>query len=263
MNRHVAKLAFAHRKIWQSDPTYRAAVLLGPPPAIGFVVGAAIWAVLHGVGTIEPAQGWAVASSAALPNDRPRTEAPLARLPPVDTEGGLQGFTPGWLGSIHHAEVTPTLDVKVEDEATSGFMLNTSSIGVEKIIEKAPTRGISVGIEGAALAVRDAGRTTLALRLDRSDGATANCLLRMAINGHRIVSSYEINLAPFASKTLDPVSLELQPGLYSIAIGFGCWREQQMVGSARLSVLIRRPGEPSLHSVGPDEILRPISAGMK
>ncbi len=259
MKQRTAKLAFVHRRLWQSDLTYRVAVLLGPPPVIGFLIGAVLWAAMQaGAGRSVP--GWAIPSEAVRQDDTPRTEAPVTLLQPRDAQGRLQRFTPGWLGSIHGVEVRPTLTVDVQDSALSGFALDAPDIDVERIIDKAPKAGIFVGIEAAALAIRDAGRTSLALRLDRSGGPTADCLLRLAINGHRVVSSYELNLEPSASKTLAPLEFDFRPGLYRVAAVFGCWRGPHMVGGAKLSVLIRHPGEPGLHPVGAEDILRPVTA---
>ena len=258
----LGKLAFAHRKLWERDPTYRAAFLLGPPPVLGILIGVAVWAALN---TRQPphASGWAVPSRTTDATDKPRTEAPLARLPAAGADGELAGFTTGWLAGIHQAEVSPTLTVNLHSDTLSSYRLDVPEIDLARIIQEAPKTGLYVGVEEAALAVRVAGRTSLALRTDHAGGATVDCLVRFSLNGHRIASNYEGDLNPYASRMPDSADFDLQPGLYRIGVAFGCWRGQEMAGPAKLSLMIRHPGEAALHPASAEDILRPVTPGTR
>lgn len=52
MKQVVAKLAFVHRRLWQRDKTYRAALLLGPPPLFGCALAVALWVGVHAAGEL-------------------------------------------------------------------------------------------------------------------------------------------------------------------------------------------------------------------
>ncbi len=255
----LGKLAFAHRKLWERDPTYRAAFLLGPPPVLGMLIGAAVWAALNARQPPD-ASGWAVPSRTTDATDKPRMEAPLARLPAAGANGDLAGFTTGWLAGIHQAEVSPTLTVNLHSDTLSSYKVDVPEIDMARIIQEAPKTGLYIGVEEAALAVRVAGRTSIALRTDHEGGSTVDCLMRFSLNGHRIVSDYEGDLNPYTSRMPDPVDFDLQPGLYRIGVAFGCWRGREMAGPAKLSLMIRHPGEAALHPARMEDVVRPVMA---
>jgi hypothetical protein len=84
----------------------------------------------------------------------------------------------------------------------------------------------------------------------------ANYLLRLGFGPRRVVSEVELSIANDVSKTFDPAKFDLQPGLYSIGWAFGCWRDREVVGPGRMTVLLSHPGEPHLAPARSDEIVR-------
>ena len=73
-------------------------------------------------------------------------------------------------------------------------------------------------------------------------------------------SNVQLDLSGPTTLRFEPVPFALQPGLYAIAVAFGCWDNRQERGAGTLTVLIRHPGEQALRPAGADEILRSAAA---
>ncbi len=264
MKRAIAKLAFVHSRLWQRDGTYRAAVLLGPPPLLGCMVAAALWTGLHALG-LPPANAsrvppWAHPNGrgTAASSGQPLVEKPISALPSLGADGKLSGLATGWQGLIQPIQISPALDVDVLRRSVAKFTLDQAGVDMAQIAAAGPPVGLYVGVQTALLAVRTAGAYGLSIRLQRSSLEPANCLTRLGLAGHRLISVLNVNLVGPVSRSYDPVEFELRPGLYELAAAFGCWHDGQVIGPGDLTVLIRHPGEQSLLPARSDEILRPL-----
>lgn len=262
--RFAAKLAFAHRRLWQRDGTYRAAVLLGPPPLLACALAAGLWLgvdwLRRSTAPAGAAPPWAQPLGTPGAGDQPHAAAPAMALPPIGPDGRPRGFTTGWQGEIRAIEVSTTLDLTILPKPEASFTLDQTVLDMTRIAAASPPSGRHVGLHSAALVVRTAGLYAISLRLDRSAWQPADCSVRLALAGQRVVSDLSINLPGKISRSSDPGLFELQPGLYRIGIGFGCWHDQQNAGTGALTVLIRHPGEQEPQPARPDEIVRPVSA---
>ena len=152
MKQVVAKLAFVHRRLWQRDKTYRAALLLGPPPLFGCALAVALWVGVHAAGELPAAANrlppWAHPHGPGTPGGHGGAfaEEPVRRLPPIGTGGTLSGFETGWQGVILPIEVTPTLDVHVLPTPLAMFKLDQTDIDMARITAAGPAAGLYVGV---------------------------------------------------------------------------------------------------------------------
>lgn len=259
-----AKLGFIHHRLWQRDGTYRAAVVLGPAPLLGGACAALLWLGLH---ALAPAL---VGAPQSLPWAQPRPSGTLASagqphvvmpaqsLPAVQADGGFPGYVPGWLGSIHPAEVSSTLDVNVLPTVLTSFPVPRTSLDMETIVAAGAETGKSlyVGVGDAMLVIRTPGTYDLTLRVARASAQPADCLGRMVVAGRRVVSELDLGLTSAATRQQAPTAFDLQPGLYRVSVALGCWRDGHVVQPGQATVLMRAPGEPALRSALPNEILR-------
>jgi hypothetical protein len=258
--RPFSKLGFIHRRLWDRDGFYRVALLFGPAPLIGCGVAAGIWMLV-----------WALPATTAQPPDwgkppraveswsttgEPQTAKPERPIPPVGADGGLRGYEAGWQATVNSIEVSPTLNVTVKPTPLSAFFVEGSRIDLEQIIAAGPKNAKFAGIGWGFFAVRTPGTYALSLRFERPLGV-ADCLTRLIFGPRQIVSNYDMANPGNVSKTFDAATFDLQPGLYPIRWVLGCWRDQEMVGQGRMTVLISHPGVPVLQPARPDEIVRP------
>ncbi len=259
MTRRPSRLAFVHRTLWRRDGTYRAAVLLGPPPLLGAALAAALWfgvpALRPGVAPAGPPAPWARVPPAASAGGV-LGASPLRPLPPAGPDGALAGLVPGWNGTVYPIELGPTLDA-VMGQAAGHFTLDGPEIDLARIAAAAGALGGRyAGVEQGLLAVRTAGRYELAVHLDRSSPQPADCLLRMVFGPGRVISRVELDLRGAVSRSYPPQAYDLQPGIYLLLAAFGCWHGEQAAGPGRMTVLIRHPGEDGLRPARPDDLLR-------
>lgn len=264
MKRLVAKLAFAHRRLWQRDTTYRAAVLLGPPPLVGGMVAAAIWfgaPVLRQSQTeVNTPPPWATVTQREVPSSsEPRAVSPGMSLPAPGPQGIPVGFTTGWQGGIHAVELNATMNVSVLPTRLAPLTFEDTSLDLGQIIAAGPAVGRFVGVGTASVAIRTPGIYALALRTERDDADPATCLQRLIFAGQTVVNNLNIDFNGPKVLILEPATFMLQPGLYPIGAAFGCWRDTKEGGVGKVTVLIRHPGENELRSARPDEILRASS----
>lgn len=259
----TAKLAFIHRRLWLRDGAYRAAIILGPAPLIGAAAAAAVWA---GMSALPSAQApspppWAkVEPVAVTASGPPTTLAPGAPLPPMDSNGAFQGLGTGWRGAIQPLEVSSALETRVVPTELSLFDLGSPVMDMDQVAAAGPAGGLFVGVGRALLAIRTPGTYAFSARLERSSPNPANCLVRLLLGEHRIVSNVDVNVVGTVAAMFKPLEFNLQPGAYGMILAAGCWRGQQVVGPGRVTMLIRHPGEQAFQPVQPAELVRPVSS---
>lgn len=152
------------------------------------------------------------------------------------------------------------MDVDVKSTPLSGFAMEGSRVDMERILAESPKDGLFAGIGAALLVARTAGIYTLAARLDRPAGRSADCLSRMAFGQHRLFSNLDLDVVNDVSKTFAPVRFELQPGLYWLRWAFGCWQGQRASQTGSLTILVGHPGEPKPQPGRPEDFIRPAAS---
>ena len=253
----LRKLAFAHHTLWRRDETYRLAFVLGPPVLAGSLIGAILWFGWQAV-PVGDATSWARPEPTGnLPHDGTAiVEAPFAPLPQTASNGLPVGLEPGWDGAIQPVKIEHDLDVNVLPTRSGGFVLPAGPVDLHRIISAGPAGGLFVGVATGLFVVNRAGTYALTLKLSRNSENVANCLMRLGMGSHRILSRYELNVGGNVEMALDPVTFELQPGIYKIALAFGCWRDGQTIGPGEVTLLVRHPGETRLAPAGPADVMR-------
>jgi hypothetical protein len=258
-----SKFGFIHRRLWERDGFYRAALLFGPAPLLGCLVAGAVWAGIQALGVNTPQPpSWAIVHPPTVPpsaDNRPRTVQPDQPLPATDADGSLSGHQAGWTVTAHAMQFSPTLEATVAPSTLSTFntfFLEGPAIDMARIISAGPKDQLYVGNGAGFLAIREAGVYGLAVRLERPVGPVANCVMRLGFASGRIVARLELALAESTSKTFDGGRFDLQPGLYRINWGFGCWHEHEMSAPARMTVLVGHPGETAPQPARPGDIVR-------
>jgi hypothetical protein len=263
MRQWVSKLKFIHGRLWDRDGIYRVAVLLGPAPAIGCSVAAAIWFMIRTLpAPIAQPPDWAKPTQAAenwSTTDEPHKVEPEAPIPQAGAHGGLSGYDAGWRATIRAIEVSPTFNTDIKPTPLSAFGVDGSTIDLAQVIAAGPQNTKFVGVGSGFLVVRTPGIYALSARFERAPGPAADCLIRLGFGPRKVVSNYALGFRGNDSKTFDAVRFDLQPGLYPMFWVLGCWRDQQPIGPGRLTVLVSHPGDPTLQAASPDEIVRPES----
>jgi hypothetical protein len=202
-----------------------------------------------------PLPAWATVSGPhmAVSTEPPRAVSPRVELP---ASGVPAGLVAGWQGGIQPVEVDATMDAKVLPARLASLVFDEPSLDLARIMTAGPATGRFVGVGRATFVVRVAGTYALTLRLQRADAERLTCLQRLVFAEQRVVSRLQLDLAGPATLNFEPVSFMLQPGLYPIAVAFGCWNNLQEKGAGTLSVLVRHPGEQVFQPARADEILR-------
>jgi hypothetical protein len=263
MTRLAAKLAFIHRTLWQRDPAYRWAVLLGPPPLLGCAVAALAWAMLRHIPTPAPppAPGsdapWAHWTRPIAQDSQPFTEAPTAPLPPRDDANGFVGYRTGWVGFILPMTVDATRDANVLSTVLGNFTLDQPAISLSRILDAGPPTGLFVGGEKTFFVVPSPGLYAFSARLTRTGTQSADCLVRLSSPHHRMLRNITLNTAGDAVLTYPPTEFHLQPGLLLVSIAVGCWRGDHMVAPGEMTLMVRHPGDAALHPAAANEGIRP------
>ncbi len=257
MSGGLGKLGFVHRTLWRQDGFYRISVLLGPAALAGLAVAAAAWwggaawwgaaPLPHGAARAAPA--WAVPRG----NDEfwasggaPIAMPPLLPLPPSDGRGGLRGFLPGW--QMYTAPLqADAIDVTVLPDRPTVIPSHTPGFDMAAIKAQAPPgQPLYVGVGYADLVVRAAGIYGVTARLERPAAATGTCLTRLVFVSKRVISNVDVGLIDDTRHVFDPIQFQLTPGLYPIALAFGCWQGAATGGPGRITVMIGHPGSAGL-----------------
>lgn len=265
MMRFFSKLRFIHGRLWRRDGVYRAATLFGPPPLIGAMLAGAVWV---GVMAFRPAPSeslrWAAPQRAAFWNTTsatPEVVRPGMKLPAAGADGRLAGYEPGWQATTHPIEFVPPMDLDVKATSLAAMTVNGMSVAMADIVAAGPKGTWYVGSGIGLLAIRTPGIYSLAARFERPASQPADCLVRLALGPRRITSNVDMNLQNDISKDFDAARFDLQPGLYPVGWAFGCWHGRDVVGPGRMTLLIGRPGEPSLRPAHHDDVVRPMRSG--
>jgi hypothetical protein len=267
MRTAFAKFGFIHRRLWQRDGLYRAALLLGPAALIGVVAATGLKEAIRafqGLGGHSPPPAWAVLQRPDIWNvndDQPQSVQPSAPLPPMTANGELNGYVPGWRATINQMEPAQAFDVSLKRDPISGFAHDGPTVDMARLLAEGPKASLFAGLGSAFLVVKTAGIYSLSASFERPAGSAANCLVRLGFGPKRVVSEVELSLVSDISQTFDPIKFDLQPGLYSIGWAFGCWHEHEEAGPGRMTVLIARPGETQLEPARSGEIVRAKTAG--
>jgi hypothetical protein len=111
------------------------------------------------------------------------------------------------------------------------------------------------------LAIGTAGVYTLSARLERPADKEVDCLVRMGLGPHRIMSNVELSVSQDYVRSFAVGTFDLRPGLYELIWAFGCWHGESVFGPGRLTILIGRPGEPAPRPLRDGEILRMARTG--
>lgn len=256
------KLAFIHRRLWQRDGIYRAALLLGPAAFVGILAAISLKEGIRALGGADvqsSSPAWAAPQRADTwdtNDDQAHGVQPTLPLPATTASGELSSYIPGWRATINELEFGQSLNVSIKRDPLSGFTYGGPTIDMARLLAEGPKSSLFVGVGSAFLAVKVAGIYTLSLKFERPAGHTANCLLRLGFGPKRVVSEVELSMVGDVAQTYDPVKFDLQPGLYSIGWAFGCWHEHEDVGPGQMTILVAHPGELQLKAALPDEIVR-------
>jgi hypothetical protein len=190
---------------------------------------------------------------------QPFAEAPTAPLPPTDASGRFVGYQPGWTVAIHPLSLNATMDTNVNASVLTAFTLDQPAIPLPRIVDAAPPTGLFAGITEAFFVVQTPGIYAFSVRVTRSGTESANCLVRLASAKHRMVSNLALNTSGQAVLNYVPTEFRLQPGLFAVSIGVGCWRGDHMAGPGEVSLMVRHPGETALKPAAADELLLRIA----
>ncbi len=250
MTATLKKLGFIHRRLWGRDELYRLAVLLGPASLLGCLLAAILWEGIAVVGAMNNHPlPWAVPEGPRLwsaSDGQSHTVQPSSALPSMRPDGTLAGYEPGWRATINPIEVGAASQVDVKTTVLVVFPFDGSSIDMERLLIAGPKNSQFVGEGQAFFVVKTPGIYTLSARLERPAAPQADCLVRLAFGPQRVISNLKLAISTELSITYDPISFDLQPGLYSTAWAFGCWHDHLMTTPGRLTVLVGHPGEDAL-----------------
>jgi hypothetical protein len=258
----LAKFGFIHRRLWQRDGLYRAALLLGPAALTGIVAAIVVMEgvrVLGGSSGHSPLPAWGVPQRADMwdaNDDQAQSVQPSSPLPQMTANGQPSGYVPGWRATINQLEVGQTFEVTLKRDPISGFDYVGSTIDMARLLAEGPKSSLFAGVGSAFLAVKTAGIYALTVKFERPAGQAANCLLRLGFGAKRVVSQIELSVVNDISQTFDAVKFDLQPGLYSTGWAFGCWHEHEETGPGRITILIGHPDDPQLQPARPDDFVR-------
>ncbi len=261
MTRFFGKLAFVHRWLWTRNGRYRYAVLFGPAPLVGALVAAGVWASVSAWQELTyRAPPWAKLNRDYLWNTssaQPQVVPPSAPMPPVDADGLPIGYASGWRVAAHPIELLPTEDVDVKPTALMTSTIDGPSIDMTQVLARGPKSTLFVDVGSGLLVVRKPGVYGFTARFERSAGLHVNCLMRLSLGPRRIVSTYMIDVVRDTSRQFDPARFEFQPGLYPVSWAFGCWRDHDIAGPGRLTMLLAGPDEAVPRPLRSNEVVRP------
>lgn len=258
MRGFLGKLGYVHKRLWQQDGGYRVSTLLGPAPLAGGLIALAIWG-----GTLEVRRQtypppWATRSEPSVWSssaDRPQALQPTWSL--TEASAVPAGFEPGWIVVAHPLEVGPTLDANVKPEVLTRSMLASGSVDMAQILAGGPQGRLYAGGGTGFFVARQSGVYAFAARFEHPPGPTANCVTRLGVGPHRVSANLELNVNGAFARDYRPAWFTLQPGLYPVAWVLGCWHDQQVTGTGRITLLVSHPGDNKLMPVRPDDIVRP------
>ena len=108
--------------------------------------------------------------------------------------------------------------------------------------------------------VRASGGYGFAVRLARTGGAPADCLLRLGAGRRNLVRRIELNMAGETTLPNPPVSLRLRQGLLPMAAVVGCWQGDRPVGPGDVTLLVRAPDTAVFRPFEAADMIKPGQA---
>jgi hypothetical protein len=255
-----SKAAFVHRTLWQREPAYRWAVLLGPPPLIGLGLAALVVTALQATLPSGQASGaaaaWAHWTRPNLQAGQPFVE-PTMPLPATDANGRYKGYQPGWRGELRPMTVDAAMEVDLAGPPIGSFTLDQPDIPLQRIAAAGPPGKLFAGLAQTAFVVQAPGLYEFSVRLSRSGTQSADCVTRLGSARHPMVRSVSIDTEGGTIMNYAPTQFRLEPGLFTLVVAVGCWRGDRVVDSGDLTVMVRLPGETASRPAAPDELMRP------
>jgi hypothetical protein len=261
MRLFFSKLGFIHRRLWDRGGLYRLALFFGPASSTGVALAALVWACIGAAQTTtyQP-PAWAH-FTAASNRDKGSPEAPLqtspARpLPPFRADGSAIGYDSGWSMTANPVTISPTVNAEVSATPITGFTINEPTVTMARMLDEAPKDKPFVGVASGFLVIREPTTYGVFARFERPAGPVGNCLVRLSVNGRRIISNLMLNLAIRLKRDYPPTWFELQPGLYRIEWAFGCWNGNGTSDLGQISVMLVEPGGSPARPLQATEIVR-------
>lgn len=261
MRRLAGRLAFVHRTLWQRDHIYRWAVLLGPPPLIGFAMAAIVLAALPAVwpraSTRTGSAPW-VHWTRPVPREAEPFAEPTLPLPPRTANGQYRGLQTGWRSEVHPISIDATRDVDVSASALASFTLDQPDIPLQRVVDAGPPAGLFVAAAQSFFVVQTPGLYGFSVSLARSGTQSADCLARLNSARHRMIRNVNLATDGGAVLTYKATQFRLEPGLFRVQVGVGCWRGGRALGAGDLTLMVRKPGDATLRPATADELMRPV-----
>ncbi len=257
----AGKLAFVHRTLWRRNHMYRWAVLLGPPPVMGVIIAALFLAArpAHWPGTSRQTGGvaWAHWVRPVTQVGEPFVE-PTLKLPPRDAGGHYQGLRTGWRSEVHPMSVDATRDADVSESVLASFTVDQPDIALQRVVDAGPPTGLFVAGAQSFFVVLTPGLYAFSARLVRSGTQSADCVVRLVSSKHRMIRNVSLNTGGNATLTYPATQFRLEPGLFRVNVGVGCWRGDRALGAGDVALMVRTPGEAALRPATADELMRPV-----
>jgi hypothetical protein len=270
MKRFLAKLAFAHRHLWERDTFYCVSVVIGPAVLVGAVLAAIAWSALAATGMFDGSSGQKPPAEWAKPANQtgewprsdstPNVVAPFLPLPTVDANGTIAGFPNKWSVQTRLIQFSATYNWTVTNTTLSMFTHEGASIDIERLMAGVSSTSQYVGVGAGLLVVRTPGIYALSARFERPASGLADCLSLLGFGGRRIFATLRRAMVQEYAFTFPAARFDLKPGLYGLAWEFGCWRNGQMTGPGKLTMLIEHPGESTLTPLRTNEVVMPLAA---
>ena len=258
----AAKLGFVHRTLWQRDKLYRWAVLLGPPPVLGCAAASLAWAAFQYFAPFAARPSgdapWAHWTRPTQQEGQPLAEAPTGPLPARDPSGRFPGWQTGWVGQIQPIRVDAMFETSLIPSVIAHFAIDQTTIPMQPILDAGPPTGLFIGDVKTLFPVKTPGVYAFSVRFTRSSPQSANCLVWLNSNKHRLVRAISVNMNGNSVVNYPPTEFRLEPGMFLLEIITGCWRGEQMVGPGELTMMVRHPGESALQPARAEDLIKPI-----
>ena len=183
---------------------------------------------------------------------------PTLPFPPRDGGGHFQGLQTGWRSEVHPLTVDVTRDANVSGVILSSFSLDQPDIPLQRVVDAGPPTGLFVASAQSFFVVLTPGQYEFSVRLARSGTQSADCVARLNSARHRMLRNITLNTDGSAVLTYPATQFRLEPGLFRLGVGVGCWRGDRELGDGDLTLMVRNPGEPKLRPATANELLRPV-----
>lgn len=184
---------------------------------------------------------------------------PTFPLPAKAADGTLDGLEPGWAGLLVKAQAT-AMGVDVLSGSPIGpYRPRLGPLAMSTIVAAGPSTGLFVGVQQGLIRIDTPGQYSFSLRLQRNEYSAANCSSRLGMAETRVLSQYNIGMVGQTDITFEPVAFDMKPGLYQTVVAFGCWNDGTMVGTGRLTLMVRGPADQTLAPLRDEAILHAVT----